>query len=253
MSKYLNYINLMAYDFHGAWEPKTGINAPYQVLPPDEHHLNAYHAVEVFMALGAPASKLVLGMPTYGQTFTVAEPANDHDIGAKSKGPGPAGQWTKQNGMLAYYEICGNLSAWTHVVKDKDQRVGPYRYNSNDGSWVSYDDEDMIRKKSELIKELGLAGGMVWSLDFDDFKGTCRQGRYPLLSAMNKHLRGPSAVPPTLKNKKKTASSSSSKTSVSGTKRNGSSSSNRISRSNASKSRSSTNSNRRQLKTRSNV
>ncbi len=35
-------------------------------------------------------------------------------MGGVVEGPGEAGQWTRQPGMLAYYEICKNLAnGWT--------------------------------------------------------------------------------------------------------------------------------------------
>jgi len=41
--------------------------------------------------------------------------------------------------------------------------------------------------KAKYVKENGLGGAMVWALDFDDFTGSfCGQGRYPLLTAINK-------------------------------------------------------------------
>ena len=53
---------------------------------------------------GAQKSKLVVGIPFYGQSFTLAG-ATTH-YGAETAGPGQAGKWTNQQGMLAYYEIC---------------------------------------------------------------------------------------------------------------------------------------------------
>lgn len=46
--------------------------------------------------------------------------------------------------------------------------MGPYAFKDN--QWVSFDDEDIIKKKVDFIKSLGLAGGMVWAIDLDDFK-----------------------------------------------------------------------------------
>lgn len=57
------------------------------------------------VAKGAPRNKLMVGIPFYGQSFTLANP-NEHDIGSPSTGPGLPGEFTMQPGMLAYYEIC---------------------------------------------------------------------------------------------------------------------------------------------------
>lgn len=75
------------------------------------------------------------------------------------------------------------------MIQDPEGRMGPYAYKGN--QWVSFDDQAMIRKKSELVRKLGLGGGMVWALDLDDFTGRCGDGKHPLLSEMQRILRVP--------------------------------------------------------------
>jgi len=52
--------------------------------------------------MGAPSRKIVMGMPLYGQSFTL-ENANNNGLNAKAPGPGQAGEFTKAAGFLAYY------------------------------------------------------------------------------------------------------------------------------------------------------
>ena len=48
----------------------------------------------------------------------------------------------------------------------------------------------MIRYKSKYVRKMGLAGGMVWALDLDDFMNRCGQGYHPLMNTI-KQVLGP--------------------------------------------------------------
>lgn len=45
-----------------------------------------------------------MGMPLYGQSFTLADPKNN-GLNAKAPGPGQAGEFTRAAGFIAYYEV----------------------------------------------------------------------------------------------------------------------------------------------------
>lgn len=125
-----------------------------------------------------------MGMPLYGQSFSLND-ASKHGLNAKATQKGQAGEFTRAAGFLAYYEICHKIKTqnW-NVVQDTEnpRRMGPYAYK--DRQWVSYDDVAMIKYKSEYIRKMGLAGGMIWALDLDDFRNRCGKGKHPLLNTI---------------------------------------------------------------------
>lgn len=47
----------------------------------------------------------MIGMPTYGRSFTLVDPSK-FDIGAPASGGGTAGKYTSEAGFMAYYEVC---------------------------------------------------------------------------------------------------------------------------------------------------
>nr|XP_024218379.1 probable chitinase 10 [Halyomorpha halys] len=189
LARYLDWIALMAYDYHGQWEGKTGHVAPLYYNEGDEFpHFNGNFSVNYWLDEGVPRKKLVLGMPLYGQSFTLRN-ESDTELQAPISGPGMAGQFTRAAGFLAYYEICDTVSGGNWVVKRHETgAIGPIAYKGN--QWISYDDVADIRRKSQYVKEHGLGGGMVWALDLDDFRNICGCGKNPLLSTINQELRG---------------------------------------------------------------
>ena len=61
--------------------------------------------VKFYIKQGASRDKLVLGIPTYGRSYTLVNP-DAHEIGSPTDGPGEKGPGTKEDGYLAYYEVC---------------------------------------------------------------------------------------------------------------------------------------------------
>lgn len=191
VASYLDFINVMAYDFHGKWEKETGHNAPLYAPSSDSEwrkQLSVDHAANLWVRLGAPKEKLVIGMPTYGRSFTLSNPSR-HGVNSPASGGGKAGLYTKEEGFVAYYEICEMLLNGAVYVWDDEMKV-PYLVDEN--QWVGFDDERSIRHKMKWIKSSGFAGAMVWTVDMDDFNGTVCGGnvKYPLIGAMREELRG---------------------------------------------------------------
>ena len=159
----------MAYDFHGSWgstadhhsrltengesgaHHKICIKAQTSFPPrnPPGDRLSAEHAVETLLKMGAAAAKIVVGIPTYGRSFTVpaglvATTIHQYFTPMKplknvsklfqngrppiaASGAGRAGPITKAAGSLGYNEICQkvNTEGWTEV---NEIRRGPYAY-----------------------------------------------------------------------------------------------------------------------------
>ena len=115
---------------------------------------------------GCPHKKLVLGIPTYGRSFTLASDAID--VGSPASGPGTQGPLTNEAGFLAYAEICRQVNRNTLTpVTDSTGKMGPFAHGG--GQWVGYDDPAMAAVKANYVVEMGLGGAMFWDLPSDDF------------------------------------------------------------------------------------
>ncbi|XP_019720792.1 acidic mammalian chitinase [Hippocampus comes] len=180
VSNFLDFINVMTYDFHGAWDPITGHNSPLYRASSDQGE-NIYYNVDFAMKhwrdQGAPLDKLNLGFATYGRTFRTVSAA--HGVGAPASGAAPAGSYTREAGFWSYYEICTFLSSGGTLSWIEEQRV-PYATQGNE--WVGFDNRRSFEIKTQYLKEENFGGAFVWALDLDDFTGEfCGQGSYPLI------------------------------------------------------------------------
>lgn len=189
INKYLDFMNVMTYDFHGDWEQVVGHNSPLFPLnsaTPYQKKLTLDFSVAEWVRQGASKENLVIGLPTYGRTFTLANP-NLTDIDAPAVKGGRPGQFTKESGFLSFFEICDMLKSQATLVWDNEQMI-PYAYKAD--QWVGFDDPRSFKMKVQWLKQNGYSGIMIWSIDMDDFSGSCMGLRYPLIKSAKEELKG---------------------------------------------------------------
>ena len=61
--------------------------------------------MEYWLKKGTPKEKLVLGLATYGRSFTLQDP-NIRGVGAPASGPGLMGSYVHEAGFLPYFDVC---------------------------------------------------------------------------------------------------------------------------------------------------
>jgi chitinase len=187
VSENLDMINVMVYDFHGAFESFVGHYAPLYAssldVTDEQKTLNVAAGIQYWLDEGADPQKINIGLGTYGRGFSLADP-NNSSLYAGTYGGSEAGPYTREMGVIGYNEICELDSDWEYTWDDEQQV--PHIQNGN--QWLGFDDQKSIQLKIEFANSKNLGGAMVWSLDTDDFRGLCGNGPYPILNTINQYL-----------------------------------------------------------------
>lgn len=158
-AKYLNYVNVMTYDYAGPWNNETGLVSPlyrstYDPSPTD----NASSSIEGYEAAGMPASQLVFGVPFYGYEWG-SVPNQDNGLFEPGN---PANQGATYKAIVA---VQPNFKQYRDSVSQS-----PYLF---DGShFWTYEDPTSIKFKMTYVRNQQLAGVMVWNLEQDLSNGT---------------------------------------------------------------------------------
>ncbi|AWV06511.1 glycosyl hydrolase family 18 protein [Marilutibacter maris] len=163
---YLDFINVMTYDFHGAWDPQTNhhsalFDSPNDPSTGDQRFYNSNDAIEAFLSRGVPASKLNLGIGYYGRGWTgVANVDNGlYQSGSAAQGTYEAG--------IEDWKVIKNKAGTIHT--DANARA-TWKYDGN--TFWSYDTPALITEKMNYVKAQGLGGAFFWEFSGDDAQGT---------------------------------------------------------------------------------
>ncbi len=172
---YLDWINLMTYDFHGPWggdgDPVTNFNAPLHPAsddPLDEpfhSQFNLAASVGAYVESGVPTRKLSAGLAFYGRGFGQVDSQAD---GLFASYGGPAGGGTWESGVFDYWDLAENyigLNGYTAYRHD-EARV-PWLYNPGAQVMITYDDPASIEEKGRYIVAAELGGAMFWEFAAD--------------------------------------------------------------------------------------
>jgi chitinase len=160
-SKSLDWINLMTYDFHGAWDGKgpTAFQSNLYADPAsgERDPQSVDDGVRRFLKAGVPAHKIVVGVPFYARGWRGVENVN-HGLYQPAQGPAAG----FEEGAEAYAVIAARqLTPFYHPLARQ-------LWTFDQGTFWSYDDPRVIREKAAYVRQHGLGGMMSWSLDQDD-------------------------------------------------------------------------------------
>lgn len=155
--QYLDYINLMAYDFYVSGDTA----GHHSNLYPSEDYYKEQsgdRAFKEYTKAGVPAEKLVLGIPFYGRSWYM-KTTDHHGINRRVDSVARAGGYTFVKDSMAVRP--GFVRHWDENAK------APYLFNSETRQLVSYDDEESVAIKCAYVKEKGMAGVMFWQYASD--------------------------------------------------------------------------------------
>lgn len=150
---YLDWANVMNYDYHGSWEPTitgepTALYDPSSIISTD-------YGISNWLQAGLHKDKLALGLAYYGKEWNLTS-LNDTGIGA------PA---TSGGDPIFYKDIVVYNEGGATIVEDATT-VSMYSYKP-DLTWIGYDNPDTIAAKVRYAKSRDLLGFFAWALHHD--------------------------------------------------------------------------------------
>ncbi|MFH8452099.1 glycosyl hydrolase family 18 protein [Streptomyces fungicidicus] len=159
-AQYLNWYNVMTYDYFGAWD-KAGPTAPHSPLNSyngiPKEGFNSAAAISKLRAKGVPASKLLLGIGFYGRGWTGVSQAAP---GGTATGPATG---TYEAGIEDYKVLKNSCPATGTVAGTAYAHCG--------NNWWSYDTPATINTKMAWAKSQGLGGAFFWEFSGDTANG----------------------------------------------------------------------------------
>ncbi|MCH2224434.1 MAG: glycosyl hydrolase family 18 protein [Crocinitomicaceae bacterium] len=159
----LDIINLMSYDFFGAWDATTNHNAPLTAPAQGDPTFNLTYSVNALTGTyGIPSSKITAGIAFYGRSSITSGTPGLHTPNA---GGTDGTTFWQDDGSPLYYNIMANYSQFTEHW-DATAQV-PYLTGNNMNTFVSYDNEQSIGLKAEFIVDNNLRGAIIWEITGD--------------------------------------------------------------------------------------
>lgn len=170
IGQYVDYIIVMAYDFHQRSSEQAGPVAPL-FSEDSKWNKDINQHLKIFLDQ-VPREKILLGIPFYGygwQTDSSQPKANTY------KDTGFTVSYKKAKELLSLAE--GKTSeekTWLGATQIKksfdDDALSPYITYSQDGELytIYYEDPQSIAYKLEYARQLDLAGIAIWALGYED-------------------------------------------------------------------------------------
>jgi len=171
--QYVNWFNVMTYNYAGSWNTYTGYNSPLYAPPHDLNQQKSCEtSIKTYYNEGIPNHKLVIGAAFYGQAWKVISSTNngfnqEGTTNIKGESSDEDGIWTyrglRKKKILSSYNSATSpwIRTWHNDVKS------PTLFNPKTMHYISYDDPDSMCERVNYVKKKKLAGFMMWEIGQD--------------------------------------------------------------------------------------
>lgn len=159
LHQYLDFINVMSYDFYTAG---SGVTGHHTGLRKSEgarsSSRNAEAAVALHLEAGIPPHKIVLGAAFYGRGWTGVHPENS----------GLHQEYERFTKAYTYKELKANYIGKRGFDRywDRDAQA-PYLWQADSTTFISYEDPESLKHKASFVKKQSLGGVMFWEYSQD--------------------------------------------------------------------------------------
>ena len=176
---YVDFYNVMTYDFHGGWESSTGHQA---AMTGDAGGYDVLTAIDQFDQAGIDRSKVVLGAPAYTRAW--GDVASGDRYGYGESGAASSASGSFEAGNYDYKDILTGVQDGSYTLLWDDDAKAAYAYNADALIWSSMETTATIAGKASYVQDAGLGGMMFWALSND------ASGDQSLIGAANDVLMG---------------------------------------------------------------
>ncbi|WP_391091704.1 glycosyl hydrolase family 18 protein [Vibrio sp. NH-UV-68] len=214
--QYMDYIFAMTYDFYGGWNNVLGHQTALycgKFMRPgqcdgtgvDENGkpytgpaYTSDNGIQLLLAQGVPANKLVLGAAMYGRGWegvlpsSLSDPTDPMTGVGNGKLTGSSAQGVWEDGVIDYKGIKSfmlgpdNTGINGFQYGYDEQAQAPWLWNPTSGKLITFDDDRSVKVKGAYVRDLGLAGLFSWEIDADNGD---------ILNAMHEGLAGGTGTP----------------------------------------------------------
>ncbi|MCY1032314.1 glycosyl hydrolase family 18 protein [Corallococcus sp. BB11-1] len=179
----VDQMNIMSYNMnghHGQWD---SWHSSALFGEGGHHPTSVSSSVKAFLDAGVPAQRIGVGIGFFGTCWKgVTEPRTPLD-----GRPGVVEE--KSDNAMSYF----NIQTYYHLPEayrwDKEARVPylshPTAFGPQACNYISYEDIPSVTEKGRWARELGLGGGIIWTINQGHFPKAPEGQKDPLLKAVH--------------------------------------------------------------------
>jgi chitinase len=159
---YVDFYNVMTYDFHGGWESQTGHQA---AMTGEAGGYDVLTAIDQFRQADVDLSKVVLGAPAYTRAWGGVQDGGTN--GYQQVGDSSQAAGSFESGSYDVKDLLTGVENDTLQLFWDDTAKAAFVYDSVSGLWSSIETAATVAGKAAYVQEAGLGGLMFWALSND--------------------------------------------------------------------------------------